>query len=467
MRTKAAQLNKEAYNGKTDWDNNSVYEAIKDAGMTVVEWLERFGRDEGFKQNIAMYDQLMYTQQAESIRAEIEYLQSQYSEMLQAQITSVQNLVNSFERVISTLDDARRSLWSGDSNISTSRLDTVRADFASVYAKAMSGDTEAMAELPNISTNLLQLGKEELNSRATYEDLFYDVNSKLKDAEDLAKNQYDTNKTQLDALQKQLDTLQSQLDVQKKSSLTLDEISAKITALSGDLAAAKAKAAKTPQSQTESLLQSKADLLNQQAYQGRTDWTAQSVQSGIIDAGMTVDQWYQRHGINEGVSTNYASTSSGKSDTQLLAEKAASLNASGYGGKSDWTAASVAQGMSDLGMTVSQWYNTHGKTEGFATGGITPANEPFWVGEHGKELVVSPRQYGVLSNSDSMRLVGGNQTSENNSSSSSSVLAALMQEMILILRQSLTRGTNTDKFIEKMYNIFDKWDVDGAPAVRA
>ena len=156
---------------------------------------------------------------------------------------------------------------------------------------------------------------------------------------------------------------------------------------------------------------------------------------------MTQDQWWSQFGINEGLSAapTYSSTSSGQSDMALLAAKGAQLSSVGYKGNTSWTQAQVAQEIANAGMTISQWYNNFGKAEGFATGGITPANEPFWVGEHGKELVVSPRQYGVLSNSDSMRLVGGNQTSENNSSSSSSMLTALMQEMILILRQSLTR----------------------------
>lgn len=375
-------------------------------------------------------------------------MQKQYDSLLQTQISSAQNLVNSFDRVVDSLDEARRNLWNSDANISTSRLADARADFSTVYAKAMAGDADAMAELPSISTNLLNLGKEQIASRDTYQDLFYDVDRKLKDAQGIAKSQYDTNKLQLD-------TLQSQLDTQKTGTLTLAEISAKITTLSGTLAGLLTKAASTPLAQQESLLQSKADLLNQQAYQGRTDWTAQSVQSGIFDAGMTVDQWYQRHGINEGVSTSYTSTSSGKGspDSELLAEKAASLNASGYGGKSDWTAASVAQGMSDLGMTVSQWYDRHGKTEGFATGGITPANKPFWVGENGPELVVSPQQWGVINHSDSMALMRGMSGGRNIDSGS---IVAAINNMNDTLRQLLTK---TDRIMADQGRIRDRMDM--------
>lgn len=450
LAAKAAQLNKDEYKGKTDWDNNAVYAAIKDAGMTVVEWLERYGRSEGFTQNIGMYDQLVYTQQAESIQAEIDYLQTQYNSMLQEQISSAQILVNSFDRVVDSLDKARRNLWSSDANISTSRLADARADFSTVYAKAMAGDADAMAELPSISTNLLNLGKEQIASRDVYQDLFYDVDRKLKDAQGIAKNQYDTNKLQLD-------TLQSQLNTQQKSSLTLAEISAKITALSGDLAAAVANAAKTPLTQTESLLQSKADLLNKQAYQGRTDWTAQSTQQAIHNSGMTVDQWWAGYGVSEGVSNSYTSSSSGKSDMALLAAKAAEMNAGRTlaSGQSagGWSAASVAQAIADSGMTVSQWYDRYGKAEGFATGGITPANQPFWVGENGPELVVSPQQWGVINNTDSMALMRGMSGGGN---INSGAIVAAINNMNDTLRQLLTK---TDRIMADQGRIRDRMDM--------
>lgn len=176
-----------------------------------------------------IYKTLVATQQAESIQAEIDYLQKQYNSMLQEQISSAQILVNSFDRVVDSLDEARRNIWNSDANISTSRLADARADFSTVYAKAMAGDADAMAELPSISTNLLNLGKEQIASRDVYQDLFYDVDAKLKSAQDVAKNQYDVNQAQLTALQ-------SQLSTQQAGNLTLAEISGKITTLSSSLA---------------------------------------------------------------------------------------------------------------------------------------------------------------------------------------------------------------------------------------
>ena len=56
-------------------------------------------------------------------------------------------------------------------------------------------------------------------------------------------------------------------------------------------------------------------------------------------------------------------------------------------------------------MTISEWYEKFGKAEGFASGGITPRNKPFWVGEEGPELMMSPYQHGVLSSQDSRQLM--------------------------------------------------------------
>ena len=140
-------------------------------------------------------------------------------------------------------------------------------------------------------------------------------------------------------------------------------------------------------------------------------------------------------------------------DWQLLAEKAASLNASGYDGKSDWTASSVVQAISDAGMTVSEWYSKYGKAEGFATGGITPANKPFWVGEDGAELVVSPQQWGVINHSDSMALMRGMSGGGN---INSGAIVAAINNMNDTLRQLLTK---TDRIMADQGRIRDRMDM--------
>jgi hypothetical protein len=137
----------------------------------------------------------------------------------------------------------------------------------------------------------------------------------------------------------------------------------------------------------------------------------------------------------------------------LLAGKAASLNASGYGAKSDWTAAQVAQEIANAGMTISQWYNNFGKIEGFATGGITPANRPFLVGENGPELVVSPQQWGVINNTDSMALMRGMSGGGN---INSGAIVAAINNMNDTLRQLLTK---TDRIMADQGRIRDRMDM--------
>ena len=415
-----------------------------------------------------LYKTIVATQQAEAVQSELSYLQKQYDSLLQSEISTTQSLVSSFERVGDTLDSARRSIWASDANISTSRLADVRADFSTIYAKAMAGDADAMAELPNISTNLLQLGKEQIASRSTYEDLFYEVDAKLKSAQGIAKSQYDINKLQLDSLQ-------SQLSSQQAGNLTLTEISGKITTLSESLASMTTSLMSMPlitgqaqkstsnlwasggnsaQSQADKLLADKAAQANAQASGGRTDWTAAQIAQNIANAGESVESWWTKYGVAEGVQTSYQSTTSKYgSDLALLAAKAADANKYAVDGKTNWTAADIARNIASAGMTISEWYARHGKAEGYATGGITPANQPFWVGEKGPELVMSPQQWGVVNNSDSMALMRG--MSAGGGMDSSAVVAAI-NNMNNTLRQLLTK---TDRIMADQGRIRDRMDM--------
>ena len=104
-------------------------------------------------------------------------------------------------------------------------------------------------------------------------------------------------------------------------------------------------------------------------------------------------------------------------------------------------------------VRISQWYNNFGKAEGFATGGITPANQPFWVGENGPELVVSPQQWGVINNNDSMALMRG--MSGGGNIDSGSIVAAI-NNMNDTLRQLLTK---TDRIMADQGRIRDRMDM--------
>ena len=118
-----------------------------------------------------------------------------------------------------------------------------------------------------------------------------------------------------------------------------------------------------------------------------------------------------------------------------------------------WTAASVAQEIVRSGLTIPEWYSKYGKAEGFATGGITPANQPFWVGEDGPELVVSPQQWGVINNTDSMALMRG--MSGGGNIDSGRIVAAI-NNMNDTLRQLLTK---TDRIMADQGRIRDRMDM--------
>ncbi len=204
----------------------------------------------------------------------------------------------------------------------------------------------------------------------------------------------------------------------------------------------------------DKLLADKAAQANAQASGGRTDWTASDIAQNIANAGESVESWWAKYGVAESVPTSYTSTTSKYgSDMALLAAKAADANKYAADGKTNWTAADIAQNIANAGMTVSEWYERHGKIEGYATGGITPANQPFWVGENGPELVVSPQQWGVINNTDSMALMRG--MSGGGNIDSGSIVAAI-NNMNDTLRQLLTK---TDRIMADQGRIRDRMDM--------
>lgn len=369
-----------------------------------------------YGQYSTIYTSLLATQQAESTQAEISFLRKQYDSLLQEQINSAQSLVNSFDRVVDSLDEARRNLWSSDANISTSRLADARADFSTVYAKAMAGDADAMAELPSISTNLLNLGKEQIASRSTYEDLFYDVDAKLKSAQGIAYDQYT-------AANSQVNLLKSQLSAQDQTNMTLSDINLRIATL-GDVLSGQL-------SVIAGLTTTKTEAYKQNATQGGAAYSPGGVPSA------------------EGI---YGSKY--KTEADLVAAKVSSLNITAYKGKTNWTAADFAAEVKTYdNATIEKWYRQQGVLEGFAEGGITPANQPFWVGENGPELVVSPQQWGVINNTDSMALMRGMSGGGN---INSGAIVAAINNMNDTLRQLLTK---TDRIMADQGRIRDRVDM--------
>ena len=111
-------------------------------------------------------------------------------------------------------------------------------------------------------------------------------------------------------------------------------------------------------------LQEKTNLLNTQAYAGRTDWTPTAVLQAITSTGMSVYDHFSRYGVNEGLDPSAAF-----SCQAYLTNKAAALNAGHYLGRTDWTAAEVESILQQAGLDPLSHFMADGLAEG-----ISPAS---------------------------------------------------------------------------------------------
>lgn len=560
----------------------------------LAELAKKFGKDSD------IYNQAVQVQQAELLQYQLDLLTAQRDELLNGEINSQREIDSSLDDLISSLDDlikaleeARTDLWTGEDNLTGSRFEDSLANFNKLYASAMEGDQDAIRDLPTAATELLDLGRDNLSSWQEYNDLFYDVDQKLKAAQEKAKEQYD-------AAQAQSGSLEKMLEQGDNVQLSLEEILAQIeelqNALSGKLDELTGGGSLN---QREALIQAKVDQLNAIAQGGRTDWTAESFlaymygegltlqswydkfgkyenlgvdydseaaymsilenKAALMNAGltlapgqeaggwtaekvleqikkdgMTVDEWYLRYGMQEGVGEYYKKYSQDAADStnetlwntnKVLSGDLSSINDSingldwnvvvnvsgggSYGGGSSsgsgasggnvsggnvsgggsswdsilqakadalnrgetlspgqtaggWTADKVADAIKAEGMTIEEWYDRFGKLEGFASGGITPVNRPFWVGENGPELVVSPRQYGVLSNEQSMNLIR-NEDEDGDGHTVASVIREGHRQMYDVLRQILTKLDSIYGQNRRIVRNLDAWNAEGVP----
>lgn len=491
----------------------------------LAELEKKFGRDSD------IYNEAVRIQQAELLQYQLDLLTAQRDELLNEEINSQRELASSLESLIDALEEARTDLWTGESNLTGSRFEDSLANFNRLYAAAMAGDQDAIKELPSAANELLSLGKENLSSWQEYNDLFYDVDQKLKAAQEQAQEQYDAAQAQLEALEKMLE----QGDEVK---LSLEEIIAQIEALQGQLSEQLGGLTGGGSlNQRENLIQAKVNQLNEMAYEGRTDWTAESFLKALYEQGLTLESWYEKFGQYENLGVDYDVYGGYKA---ILENKAAQLNAQAYDGRTDWTAEAVARAIESAGMTLdewflrfgmqegignygrepsgsssdtstsikdpwqsileakaaslnrgenlegtkytaggwtaskvkeailaegmtlSEWYEKFGKAEGFATGGITPVNKPFWVGENGPELVVSPRQYGVLSNEQSMGLMRGSEPRSTDITIANMIREG-QKQLYDVLRQILTKLDSIYGQNRRIVRNLDTWNAEGVP----
>lgn len=412
-----------------------------------------------------LYQTMVQTQQAETTKYRIDLLEKELEDALAAEeqsrtrqasamlsaAKSAEKLRDDMKKIAESFADARRDIWNSpaDDLPGSSYLSSL-ASFDDAYLKALKGDEDALSDLPNLASGLLELGRENLATSEEYSDLFYDVDKKLKHVQESAQNGLIKGQSaQVDAITSQTGTLQAAINAGtaagEYTGRSVDAIRAELEALQKLLAqqtAAITSAGST--TRREDLLQAKVEQLNESGYQGRRDWTITGLQNEMAAENLTVEAWYDQFGKNENLGVEYDSAAARR---DLLQRKADAMNAgrtlAGGQEAGGWTADSVEAAIKAEGMTVDEWYLRFGRAEGFASGGITPVGKPFWVGESGPELMMSPRQYGVLSNTDSLALM------DRPVMDSSSIITAIRDSghsMLRELRAMNVRLTKLEKY---------------------
>lgn len=374
-----------------------------------------------------LYQTMVQTQQAEMTKYRIDLLEKELEDALAAEeqsrtrqasamlsaAKSAEKLRDDMKKIAESFADARRDIWNSpaDDLPGSSYLSSL-ASFDDAYLKALKGDEDALRDLPNLASGLLELGRENLATSEEYSDLFYDVDRKLKHVQESAQNGLIKGQSaQIDAITSQTGTLQAAINAGtaagEYTGRSVDSIRAELEALQKLLAqqtAAITSAGST--TRREDLLQAKVEQLNKSGYQGRSDWTITSLQNDMAAKNLTVEAWYDRYGKNENLGVEYDSAAARR---DLLQRKADAMNAgrtlAGGQEAGGWTADMVEAAIKADGMTVDEWYLRFGRAEGFASGGITPVGRPFWVGERGPELMMGGSPHRVWSHTDSMALV--------------------------------------------------------------
>ena len=374
-----------------------------------------------------LYQTMVQTQQAETTKYRIDLLEKELEDALAAEeqsrtrqasamlsaAKSAEKLRDDMKKIAESFADARRDIWNSpaDDLPGSSYLSSL-ASFDDAYLKALKGDEDALRDLPNLASGLLELGRENLATSEEYSDLFYDVDKKLKHVQESAQNGLIKGQSaQIDAITSQTGTLQAAINAGtaagEYTGRSVDTIRAELEALQKLLAqqtAAITSAGST--TRREELLQAKVEQLNESGYQGRRDWTISSLQNEMAAKNLTVEAWYDRYGKNENLGVKYDSAAARR---DLLQRKADAMNAgrtlAGGQKAGGWTADRVEAAIKAEGMTVDEWYLRFGRAEGFASGGITPVGRPFWVGERGPELMMGGSPHRVWSHTDSMALV--------------------------------------------------------------
>ncbi len=184
---------------------------------------------------------------------------------------------------------------------------------------------------------------------------------------------------------------------------------------------------------------------------------------------------YNGSGATSGIGSQYDTVPLGqgiygsryKTENALLTAKARSLNQMKFEGRTDWYPSNVRQCMIKDWGSVSAWYQGAGRAEGFAEGGVTPSNRIYMVGEEGPELMMSPRQWGVLNNEATDLLFNRPEPQmpapERLDMALLHDIRAGLAEIAGYARQGVIKTDKLAYACQKMKDKLDKWDNDGLP----
>lgn len=567
----------------------------------------------------------------ERLREQQSYLQEQIAALQleiqarQKEISEADRLADTWRRIGKSLEDYRRDLWTSQNNLMGTRYEEAYSQFDSIYQKALAGDEEAFNKLTSKASELLQLGRDELPQAGEYDDLFYEVDQKLKHAQEYASKQLTEAERQADYLQRELEALQAQqdaldaeneilaeqLDALNAQTEAIYECKYSLDELNGAIgyleAALQRQTAPEKYYDYDSLLAEKAANMNKGLTLGigqtAGGWTPQKVLEEIRDRGMTVSQWYELWGKQEGYVLHAAKTTndtlnyefgsldrnlrqnfddnshilneslldqlkqleiSGLDLNSLLGTeienwpqallkidtastsicgaisamgssiasaiksasvqeeesyRAASTKASsgaaskGSGSASLATAASgTASKISSAAASANKTSATSASTSSaskaptagtattiniaghtvsgtatgkgsvnvkasdilaifnnkYADGGIAPANRMFLVGEEGPEVLMSPKQWGVLDNESTKKLLGQEEpvmpiVMQQSDNDALEAIGAGLEEVSLYLRQLIVKSDEAAHASQKMAQILSLWESAGLP----
>uniref|UniRef100_UPI003AB5FCCE hypothetical protein n=1 Tax=Alistipes communis TaxID=2585118 RepID=UPI003AB5FCCE len=393
------------------------------------------------------------------------------------------------ENVFASVYAKRVDLHQGSTNLDIfGRLDTAQGEFDRLYNLAIGGDADAAKEMAGVAGELLNLRGETTANRDAYLDAFYDVDKKLKEVGALANSQAS------DA-QKQLTTLQAQLDAENAQySVLVSQLEAQQAALS----------ALSGQNQTLAGIQSQIANLKTQiniTVQGQQS-ASTVVDNAQKDYDHAKDQVEQTKPGGTGTPTNPGGTdtptnpytgvygSKYPSDHALCQAKADAMNADKVPnditpGK-PWTAIDIMVAIYRNKMTTRQWYEKHGKDEGFARGGLAMPGGGKFFGEEGieygdvarptrvydaqKTLLMQENAYDFARDAyegmaEMSRLLRGFLT-PTGTSAKEDRLQDELREVKDILRALLTRTDDGIGLTRRQARLIQKWDQEGMPKER-